>query len=125
MDYVNAHATSTILGDAAENRAVKNLLLGENGKTKAPEINVSSSKGAIGHLLGAAGSVESIFSIMAIHHSILPPTLNLEIPGEPAEDFNCNYVANQAQEREVNVALSNSFGFGGTNASVCFTKYRS
>ena len=124
VDYINAHATSTSLGDAAENKAVKKLLLAENGKAQASDINFSSSKGAIGHLLGAAGSVESIFTILAIHHGIMPPTLNLDSPGDPPEEFDCNYVANQAQERDVNVALSNSFGFGGTNASVCFTKYR-
>jgi 3-oxoacyl-[acyl-carrier-protein] synthase II len=122
VDYINAHATSTVLGDAAENRAVKNLLLGENGKSKASEINFSSSKGAIGHLLGAAGSVESIFTIMAIRDGTLPPTLNLENPGDA--EFDCNYVANTAQEHQVNFALSNSFGFGGTNASVCFARYR-
>ncbi|KAF2027997.1 3-oxoacyl-synthase-like protein [Setomelanomma holmii] len=122
VDYVNAHATSTPLGDAAENRAIKELLLGEHGKAKASEINVSSTKGAIGHLLGAAGSVEAIFTVLAMHHHTLPPTLNLLSPGDPPEDFGCNYVANVAQPREVNVALSNSFGFGGTNASLCFRK---
>ncbi|CAA9963275.1 3-oxoacyl-[acyl-carrier-protein] synthase [Pyrenophora teres f. maculata] len=122
VDYVNAHATSTPLGDAAENRAIKELLLGEEGKTAAPKINISSTKGAIGHLLGAAGSVEAIFTVLGMHHNTLPPTLNLDNPGDPPEDFACNYVAKSAQQHNVNVALSNSFGFGGTNASLCFRK---
>ncbi|KAF2196875.1 3-oxoacyl-synthase-like protein, partial [Delitschia confertaspora ATCC 74209] len=122
VDYINAHATSTSLGDAAENRAIEELFLGENGKRSASHINVSSTKGAIGHLLGAAGSVEAIFTVLALLHNILPPTLNLTNPGDPSVDFNCNYVAISAQQQEVNVALSNSFGFGGTNASLCFTK---
>lgn len=122
VDYINAHATSTPLGDAAENRAIKDLLLGEDGKRKASDINVSSTKGAIGHLLGAAGSAEAIFTILGIHNKTLPPTLNLSNTGDPAEGFDCNYVPNVAQQRNINVALSNSFGFGGTNASLCFRK---
>lgn len=122
VDYINAHATSTRLGDAAENRAIKTLLLGENGKTKASEINVSSTKGAIGHLLGSAGSVEAIFTVLGLYHNTLPPTLNLNQPGDPADEFDCNYVPKIAQQKEINVALSNSFGFGGTNASLCFSK---
>lgn len=124
VDYINAHATSTTLGDAAENRAIKALLLGEQGKESASEINVSSTKGAIGHLLGAAGSVEAIFTILSVYHDTLPPTLNLENPGDPPEEFNCNYVAKTPQDKHINVALSNSFGFGGTNASLCFSKYK-
>lgn len=139
VDYINAHATSTPLGDAAENRAVKALFLGYDGKMRASDINFSSSKGAIAHLLGAAGAVEAIFTIMAIYNvgaslltciqstdtkqNILPPTLSLDNPGDPSEDFDCNYVPNVAQQRQVDVALSNSFGFGGTNATICFASY--
>lgn len=140
VDYVNAHATSTIVGDVAENRAIKKLLLGEQGKSKSLEINVSSSKGAIGHLLGAAGAVEAIFTILAIQNvwrsyslrvsklvadglmqNVLPPTLNLY---NVTEGFDCNYVPQKPQEQSVEIALSNSFGFGGTNASLCFAKYK-
>ncbi|KAK0843502.1 Mitochondrial beta-keto-acyl synthase [Friedmanniomyces endolithicus] len=121
VDYVNAHATSTILGDAAENTAIKRLLLGEEGKECASDINVSSTKGAIGHLLGAAGAVEAIFTTLAIQHNVLPPTLNLD---QPSQGFDCNYIAKTPQHQRVDLALSNSFGFGGTNASLCLAAYR-
>lgn len=135
VDYVNAHATSTPLGDIAENQAIKCLLLNEHGRQKASEVNVSSTKGALGHLLGAAGAVEAIFAIMAIHEvrivdavpcsqltrmqNTLPPTINLE---SMTEEFDCNYVPNEPQQQRVDVALTNSFGFGGTNASLCFSR---
>lgn len=132
VDYVNAHATSTPLGDAAENRAIQKLLV-EDGGMKVEEVNISSCKGAIGHLLGAAGAVEALMTVKALQEGVLPPTLNLEEPGtrkgeeEGAEggeeEWRCNYVSGEKQEKEVKVALSNSFGFGGTNASLCFVKY--
>jgi 3-oxoacyl-[acyl-carrier-protein] synthase II len=112
IDYVNAHGTSTPLGDEIELGAVKRLF-GE----AAWHLSMSSTKSAIGHLLGAAGSVEAIFSLLAIHHQIVPPTLNLDRPGEGCD---LDLVAHEAREREVRVALSNSFGFGGTNATLIF-----
>ena len=122
VDYINAHATSTPLGDLAENQAIKKLMLGEEGKSRPDEINISSTKGAVGHLLGAAGAVEAAFSILAIRDGVLPPTLNLTNLDGPQLD--CNYVALRAQRRRVDVAMSNSFGFGGTNASLCFKRFK-
>jgi len=120
VDYINAHATSTPLGDIAENAAISRLMLGEEGVQNESQITVSSTKGAIGHLLGAAGAVEAIFTILAIKENKIPPTLNLR---NQDENFKSNYVPMTAKEKEVNVALSNSFGFGGTNASLAFSKY--
>ncbi|RMJ20952.1 3-oxoacyl- acyl-carrier-protein -synthase [Aspergillus sp. HF37] len=118
IDYVNAHATSTAVGDTAENTAVKSLLLGPGGRQTPAEVNISSTKGAIGHLLGAAGAVEALFTILAIHENVMPPTINLDrLP----DGFDCNYAPNQAQERPIRAALTNSFGFGGTNSSLCFS----
>jgi 3-oxoacyl-[acyl-carrier-protein] synthase II len=115
VDYVNAHGTSTPLGDEIELKAFERLV-GNN----AAKISMSSTKSAIGHLLGAAGSVEAIFSILAIRDQIAPPTLNLDNPSvETALDL----VPHTARKREINVALSNSFGFGGTNASLVFRRY--
>ncbi len=116
IDYINAHGTSTPLGDLAELSAVKRLFA-----NCLDHVAMSSTKSSIGHLLGAAGSVESIFSILAINHGLVPPTLNLHNPAPEAAGV--NLVPLKAQERTVNVAISNSFGFGGTNASVIFKKY--
>lgn len=112
IDYINAHGTSTPLGDEIEHGAVKRLL-GEHYKKPT----MSSTKSAIGHLLGAAGAVEAIFSILSIQNNVVPPTLNLS---NPSEGCDMDLAPLQAKEREVNVALSNSFGFGGTNASLVF-----
>jgi len=169
VDYVNAHATSTRLGDAAENEAVLDVLLGRGQfgserwlrqalhrpipqqkqipdfKQQAKDINISSTKGATGHLLGAAGAVEAIFTILALETGTLPPTINLDNLDTDARDedgrevWTANYVPNVSQdwsERKrsevaagssggtgLKVALSNSFGFGGTNASLCFGRW--
>lgn len=118
VDYINAHATSTSIGDAAEAAAISTLMLGPEGVEKAEDVTVSSTKGATGHLLGAAGALEAIFCIKAIYEGVVPPTLNLETPSSDLPAF--NYVPQVKQERNVDVALSNSFGFGGTNASLVF-----
>ncbi len=115
IDYVNAHGTSTPLGDEIELGAVKRLF-GEH----AYRISMSSTKSAIGHLLGAAGAVEAIYSILAVQKGIVPPTLNLE---NPSEGCDIDLVPLEAKEREVRNVLSNSFGFGGTNASLIFSRY--
>ncbi|KAJ5653645.1 3-oxoacyl- synthase [Penicillium lividum] len=99
VDYVNAHATSTVVGDAAENAAIKSLLLGPEGKQKAEDVNISSTKGAIGHLLGGAGAVEAVFTTLAIQDNVMPPTINLD---RLADGFDCNYAPNHAQSRQIN-----------------------
>ena len=120
IDYINAHATSTPLGDVAEARAVKDLMLGEDGFTKEDNVCISSTKGATGHLLGAAGAIEAVFSVLAIEHNVVPPTINLEKVDESMPNF--NFVPLQKQEKRIDTVLTNSFGFGGINASLCFTK---
>ena len=115
VDYVNAHGTSTGLGDLGELVAVKELF--GNGNTC-----MSSTKSMTGHLLGAAGAVEAIFSVLAIRDNIVPPTINLEDPIDEVGDF--DLVPNKAQQRKVDVVLSNSFGFGGTNASLILKRVK-
>ena len=115
IDYVNAHGTSTGLGDVGELIAVRELF-GDNGAC------MSSTKSMTGHLLGAAGAIEAIFSVLAIRDNIVPPTINLENPIDEVGNF--NLVPNVAQKRRVDAALSNSFGFGGTNASVVFKRVK-
>lgn len=112
IDYINAHGTSTPLGDEIELGAVKRLF-----GAHAYKLSMSSTKSAIGHLLGAAGSVEAIYSILAINHGLVPPTLNLD---NPSPGCDIDLVPHVAKERKVRIALSNSFGFGGTNASLIF-----
>ncbi len=116
VDYINAHGTSTVLNDAAETKAIK-AALGEHSKKLA----VSSNKSTIGHLLGAAGAVEAVFTILTIRDGIIPPTINYDTP-DPECDL--DYVPNVARKTEVNTALSNSFGFGGANAVLAFRKFR-
>ncbi|MFQ5774521.1 MAG: beta-ketoacyl-ACP synthase II [Kiloniellaceae bacterium] len=116
VDYINAHGTSTPLGDMIELGAVKKLF-GEHAR----KLSMSSTKSAIGHLLGAAGAAEAIFSILAINDNVVPPTLNLDNPSPGCDDV--DLVPHRAKERPVGVALSNSFGFGGTNASLVLARY--
>lgn len=114
VEYVNAHGTSTPAGDIAETNAVK-LLFGE----QVADMRVSSTKSMIGHLLGAAGAVEAIFCALAIRDQVAPPTINLD---NPSVGCDLNYVAHHAQQCQINAAISNSFGFGGTNGSLLFRK---
>lgn len=115
IDYVNAHGTSTPVGDGIEVGAVKRMFAGSLDK-----LSMSSTKSAIGHLLGAAGAVEAIYTAKAIQTGIIPPTLNLDNPSEACEGI--DLVPHTAKKKEINAALSNSFGFGGTNASIVLTK---
>ena len=115
LDYINAHGTSTPMGDEIELRAVERLVADHT-----ESLAMSSTKSAIGHLLGAAGAVEAIFTLLAMRDSILPPTLNLD---NPSVETPIDLVPNKAKAKSIDVALSNSFGFGGTNASLVFRKH--
>tara|TARA_R110000868_G_scaffold162538_3_gene393930 strand:- start:25365 stop:26603 length:1239 start_codon:yes stop_codon:yes gene_type:complete len=114
VDYINAHATSTLLGDILESNAIKSVF-----KDDAFKLSISSTKSMTGHMLGATGAVEAMFSILAMNNNIIPPTINLD---NPSEGCDLDYTANTAKEKNVKVVMSNSFGFGGTNASLIFSK---
>jgi 3-oxoacyl-[acyl-carrier-protein] synthase II len=115
VQYVNAHGTSTPLGDRAETRAVKTAF-GDH----APKLAVSSTKSMTGHLLGAAGGIEAVYSVLAVHHQVAPPTINLE---NPDPDCDLDYVPGSARQMKIDVAVSNSFGFGGTNGTLIFKRF--
>ncbi len=114
IDYINVHGTSTPLGDVAETRAIQ-AVFGEN----AYDLNISSTKSMMGHLLGAAGAVEAIASILAINHGFIPPTIN-HFEDDPEIDNRLNFTFNEAQQRDVKAVMSNGFGFGGHNTSLIF-----
>jgi 3-oxoacyl-[acyl-carrier-protein] synthase II len=114
IDYINAHGTSTEYNDANETTAIKTVF-GEH----AANVAVSSTKSMTGHLLGAAGAVEGVYSVLALYHGVLPPTINYENP-DPTCDL--DYVPNTARKADIEIALSNSFGFGGTNACAIFRR---
>ncbi len=116
IDYINAHGTSTPMNDLYETMAIKTVF-----KDKAHSIPISSTKSMTGHLLGAAGGIETVFTTLAIHDGIIPPTINLD---NPSEECDLDYVPNVARKADIEIAMSNSFGFGGTNAAVILRKYR-
>jgi 3-oxoacyl-[acyl-carrier-protein] synthase II len=115
VGYINAHGTSTPYNDKTETLAIKRVF-----SDHAQRLAVSSTKSMTGHLLGAAGGIEAIATVLALYHGILPPTINYETP-DPECDL--DYVPNQARKQQVEVALSNGFGFGGTNATLAFRRY--
>ncbi len=117
IDYINVHGTSTPLGDISEMKAIENVF-----KENIYDLNISSTKSMTGHLLGAAGAIESIACILALYHNTIPPTINLENL-DPELDNKINYTANTAQKRNINYALCNTFGFGGHNASIIFKSF--
>ena len=114
INYINAHGTSTHAGDLAESRAIESVL-----GNYAEQVAVSSTKSMIGHLLGAAGAVEAIFSLLTLEHQRIPPTINYDVP-DPGIPF--DVVPNKARDARVTAAMSNSFGFGGQNASMIMTR---
>jgi len=116
IDYINAHGTSTPLGDSAETRVIKRAL-GEENARKTP---VSSTKGATGHCLGAAGAVEAMFTVLAVDRGVLPPTINYE---DPDPECDLDYIPNESREADVRVGVSNSFGFGGHNATIVVRRF--
>ncbi|MBP5523255.1 MAG: beta-ketoacyl-[acyl-carrier-protein] synthase II, partial [Bacteroidaceae bacterium] len=119
IDYINVHGTSTHVGDISEVKAIKEVF-----GDAAYKLNISSTKSMTGHLLGAAGAVEAMFSILAVQNDIIPPTINHEEDDKDEEiDYNLNFTFNKAQKRTVRAALSNTFGFGGHNACAIFKKY--
>ena len=118
VDYINVHGTSTYAGDIAEAKAIKNLF-GEH----AYNLNISSTKSVTGHLLGAAGAIEALLTVLTVKNDVVPPTINhADGDEDPEIDYRMNFTFNKAQERKVKVALSNTFGFGGHNASIAFKK---
>ena len=116
VDYINAHGTSTPLNDLCETMAVKTVF-----KDKAYQIPISSTKSMTGHLLGGSGGIEAVFTALTIREGIIPPTINLD---NPAKECDLDYVPNIARKAKVEIAMTNSFGFGGTNASLIFKKYK-
>ncbi len=120
IDYVNLHGTSTPVGDSGEEKAIKKVF-----SEHAYKMNLSSTKSMTGHLLGAAGALEALFTVKAITDGIVPPTINHEEgDNDPEIDYNLNFTFNKAQKREINAALSNTFGFGGHNAALILKKYK-
>lgn len=119
IDYINVHGTSTHVGDISEAKAIKEVF-----GDAAYKLNISSTKSMTGHLLGAAGAVEAMVSVLSIQNDIVPPTINHEEDDKDEEiDYNLNFTFNKAQKRTVRAAMSNTFGFGGHNACVIFKKY--
>ena len=114
IQYINAHGTSTPLGDVNETNAIK-LAFGDHAK----QMVVNSTKSMTGHLLGAAGGAEAIFTVLALHHGVVPPTINLDNPGEGCD---LDYVPHTARDAQLDVVVSNGFGFGGTNGTLVFRR---